>query len=294
MPQIPSKVNSPTLRLAAGVGPPDAFAKGMAHVGSNDELPALLVSYYYLPLFEANRSRYTFRNWVMDSGAFSAHNSGATINLNDYIDCCKRLMSSDSQLVEIYALDVIGDWKASLDNTEKMWAAGVPAIPCFHVGEPWDALISMAKRYPKIAFGGVAQIGSKKALAWAGQCFARVWPKKVHGFALCSEAAVMSLPFHSVDSTSWELGPCKFGNWRAFGGQRASVRGSTQNLRAEVEWYLEMERKARVRWKKEMASLEALSPSTPLAAAPTVRLAGKFNPGCHSPTGDPITSIKDS
>lgn len=291
-PLAPVDSPKPDIRLATGVGPPDAFEKGMkepapavrlAHspgaqgdnvlAGKNghsvmpdDSLPALLVSYYYLSQFEINRNRYHFRDWVMDSGAFSAHNSGVTIDLDDYIACCKRLIDSDPQLTEVYALDVIGDWKASLDNTEKMWADGVPAIPCFHVGEPWDALLSMAKRYPKIAFGGVAQIGSKKALAWAGQCFARVWPKKVHGFAMCSEKAVMTLPFHSVDSTSWEIGPCKFGNWRAFGGQRVSVRGSQQNLRAEVEWYLEMERKARVRWKKEMMLLETVAPTVRLAA----------------------------
>lgn len=233
----------------------------------DDSLPALLVSYYYLDQFLKNRHRYHYRDWVMDSGAYSAHNSGVEIRLQDYIDCCKKLMIEDPTLTEIYALDVIGDWKASLANTEQMWAQGVPAIPCFHVNEPWDALMHIAKNYPKIAFGGVAQIGSKKALAWAGQCFARVWPKKVHGFAMCSEKVVMSLPFHSVDSTSWEVGPCRFGNWRAFGGQRVSVRGSQQNLRAEVEWYLELERKARVRWKKEMVVLEQVAPTERLAPA---------------------------
>lgn len=303
MPKVPDKskpvqvtsAKSPAIRLATGVGPPDAFAKGLeapkglsapnirlAHshgaqgdnvlIGRNgvapmedDKLPALLVSYYYLPQFLENRHRYHYRDWVIDSGAFSAHNSGVQIKLQDYIDCCKQLMKDDPTLTEIYALDVIGDWKGSLANTETMWAAGVPAIPCFHVGEPWDALKAMARDYPKIAFGGVAQIGSKKALAWAGQCFSRVWPKKVHGFAMCSEKAVMALPFHSVDSTSWERGPCQFGNWRAFGGQRVSVRGSKQNLRAEVEWYLDLEARARVRWKKEMITLESI--------APTIRLA---------------------
>lgn len=294
---------SPVVRLATGVGPPDAFEKGLsagnapavrlAHgpgaqgdnvlIGrhgiqpmADDKLPALLVSYYYLPQFLENRHRYHYRDWVMDSGAFSAHNSGVEIKLQDYIDCCKKLMVEDPTLTEIYALDVIGDWKASLDNTETMWAAGVPAIPCFHAKEPWDALMSMAKRYPKIALGGVAQIGSKNALAFAGQCFARVWPKKIHGFAMCSEKAVMTYPFHSVDSTSWEMGPCAFGNWRAFGGQRISVRGSKQNLRAEVEWYLELERKARQRWKKEMVILEADGPTVRLAETASGKTEAKI------------------
>ena len=68
------------------------------------------------------------------------------------------------------------------------------------------------------------------------------------------------------------------------------MRGSRQNLRAEVEWYLDLERRARERWRKEMQKLEADGPAIRLArtgnintkhggnealAAPTVRLAHK-------------------
>ncbi len=268
---------APSVRLAHGPGAQgDNVLVGRHGVRpmEDDKLPGLLVSYFYLPQFLKNRHRYHYRDWVIDSGAFSAHNSGVEIKLQDYIDCCKKLMAEDPTLTEIYSLDVIGDWKGSLKNTEEMWKQGVPAIPCYHANEPWHALLSMAKEYPKIALGGVALAKSGKKMAWASQCFARVWPKKVHGFAYCSERAVMGLPFHSVDATNWEIGPCKYGQWRAFGGQRVSVRGSKQNLRAEVEWYLELERKARARWRKEMAKLEEI--------APTVRLAlgGKDGQGC--------------
>ena len=265
---------APNVRLAHGPGAQGDNVlmgrHGIEPMGA-DSLPALLVSYFYLDQFQKNRHRYHYRDWVMDSGAFSAHNSGAEIKLQDYIDCCKRLMEEDPTLVEIYALDVIGDWKASLKNTEEMWRQGVPAIPCFHADEPWSALIGMAKDYPKIALGGVALAKSGKKMAWAKQCFARVWPKKIHGFAFCSETAILGLPFHSTDATSWEIGPCRYGQWRSFGGQRVSVRGSKQNLRVEVEWYLELERKARARWKKEMAKLEELCPYEPIG--PAVRLA---------------------
>lgn len=260
--------DAPVVRLAHGPGAQGDNVLVGRHgvkVMDDDSLPALLVSYYYLPQFIENRDKYHFRDWVMDSGAYSAHNSGVEIDLMEYIDCCKQLMGMDEALTEIYSLDVIGDWKASLKNTEIMWKHGVPAIPCFHADEPWDVLIGLARDYPKIALGGVALAKLGKKMDWAAQCFARVWPKKIHGFAYCSEKAIMGLPFHSVDSTSWEIGPCKYGQWRAFGGQRVSVRGSKQNLRAEVEWYLELERKARVRWKKEMALLEEV--------APTIRLA---------------------
>jgi hypothetical protein len=217
------------------------------------------------------RGGYHYRDWVMDSGAFSAHNSGKEIRLQDYIDKCKQMVAEDPTLTEVFALDVIGDWRATMKNTEEMWRQGVEAIPCFHAGSPEDVLRGMARDYPKIALGGVALARGGFKMRFAEQCFARVWPAKIHGFGYGSEDAVMKLPFHSVDATNWELGPCKFGNWRAYGD--LSVRGSKQNLRAEVDWYLSLERRARARWARTWEGLAK-------DAAPSVRLAcNGGNPG---------------
>ena len=235
--------------------------------------PALLVSYVYLEKFLKMRQQYCYRDWVLDSGAFSAYNSGTEIKLQDYIDCCKQLLATDPTLTEIYSLDVIGDYKASRSNTEEMWKQGVEAIPCFHVGSPENELKAMAKDYPKIALGGVALMNGQrdKKFKWAQQCFARVWPKPIHGFAFSSENMVMSLPWHSVDATSWEIGPCKFGRWQAFGNM--SVRGSKQNLRAEVEWYLRLEQRARTKWKKQMNELDYQPKRVTKTCNPAIRLA---------------------
>jgi len=231
---------------------------------SDNKLPALLVSYAYLQPFLKNRHRYRYRDWTMDSGAFTAANSGKLVALDDYIRTCHHLMKTDPTLVEIFALDVIGDWKASAKNAAAMWKAGIPVIPCFHYGEPEGALLEMAARYPKIAIGGVAYKRGDAKQQWAEQVFARVWPKRVHGFAFGSERAVMGLPFHSTDASSWEIGACGFGNWRQFG--HMTVRGSNQDLRGEVNAYLDLEERARVKWAREMKQLEALD-------KPDVRLA---------------------
>jgi hypothetical protein len=218
--------------------------------------PALLVSYVYLPGFLKNRHRYHYRDWVLDSGAFSAHNSGKEIKLQDYIDTCKKMLAEDQTLTEVFALDVIGDHKASLRNTEEMWRQGVPAIPTFHRGSPWPELKAIAADYPKVALGGVAMLRGDQKLEFAKQAFNLIWPKKIHGLGYGAEQHVMALPWHSVDATSWELGPCRFGRWKHFGA--LSVRGSNQNLRKEVEWYLELERKAQFRWRREMELLHEL------------------------------------
>lgn len=252
---------SPSVRLAMTEGGPmkgENLAKAMI------DAPALLVSYFYLEGFMKSRHMYVFRDWVMDSGAYSAENSGSKIDLAEYMDKCKELMATDELLTEIFALDVIGDHKASAKNVDKMWDAGIPAIPCFHFGEPEKALLDMAKRFPKIALGGCARMRGDMKLKWAEQCFARIWPARIHGFGFGSESQILALPWHSVDATNWEIGPCKFGRWSH--GQM-SVRGSSQNLRSEVEHYMKIERRARSKWQTRMDELEA---------ALSVRLA--YNP----------------
>lgn len=262
------KETGPTVCLAVAPKTETSGANSVEHhvneCGLGDERatrPALLVSYVYLAPFLKNRHRYAYRDWVLDSGAFSAHNSGTEIKLQDYIDCCKELRATDPTMTEVFALDVIGDWKASLKNCEEMWRQGVEAIPCYHVGEPETELRAMAKDYPKIALGGC--VGYRQKLKFAEQAFARVWPKAIHGFGFGSEKDIMALPWHSVDATNWEIGPCKFGRWNAFG--QMSVRGSKQNLRAEVDWYLDLERRARQKWTGAMKQLDNAQTAVRLA-----------------------------
>ncbi len=246
--EVNGALAAPSVRLAAA---------GANQRNANFDLkPGLLASFVYLRSFQEKRTQglYDMRDWVLDSGAFSAHSSGKPIKLQEYIDTCKHLLATDSLLAEVFALDVIGDWRASIRNCEAMWRQGIPAIPAFHRGSPESELKAIARDYPKVALGGVARLKGAEKLRWASQCFARVWPKRIHGFGFATEEAVLSLPFHSVDATSWELGPCGFGNWKAYGKMR--VLGSGQDLRPEVERYLRLEQRARVKWKKAMEELK--------------------------------------
>lgn len=236
----------------------DNSLKGMRGVKQvpPESTPSLLWSYVYVRPFLEKFSEYACRDWILDSGAYTAHTQGIHISIEEYTAFCKELLSrQDLRLSEVYALDVISDWRASVKNAEYMWSRGVPAIPCFHQGEPWDVLLGMARDYPKIALGNMVGLRAPQKLAWLKQCFARVWPKKIHGFGLCADQYMTQLPFHTVDATNWEVGPCKFGTWKAFGGN-LSVRGSKQDLRAEIEYYLRMERKAQSQWRRDMEKLD--------------------------------------
>lgn len=218
--------------------------------------PAVLVSYAYIRPFLRDRSRCLIRDWVLDSGAFSAHASGKPVVLQDYIDTAKQLLAKDRQLSEVFALDVIGNPEASIRNADEMTRQGVECIPCFHFGSPWDYLLDMASRFKKIALGGAVMVKESVRRKWYEQCFARVWPKKIHGFGVSGEQTSLMFPWHSVDASSWELGPAKYGNWRTYGN--LPVRGSNHDLRVEIAWHLKLERRMRDKWRKEMNLLETL------------------------------------
>lgn len=244
-----------SVRLAVG-GPVGARGTGLGWHDPAVMPPAVLVSYVYFQQYSSQRQRYNVRDWVLDSGAFSAHASGKEIRVEDYIAFARNVWATDNRLVEVFALDVIGDWRASMANAETMWHAGVQCIPTYHYGSPVDNLLSMARQYPKIALGGAVGLRSKEKLAWARKCFDRVWPKKIHGFGFGGEAIILALPWHSVDATNWELAPCRYGTWRGYGGSRISVRGAGQNLRTEVEHYLRIERRARAKFRHQLNELE--------------------------------------
>ena len=216
--------------------------------------PSILTSFVYLDAFLRQRDQheYHIRDWVLDSGAYSAHNSGKSIDLQEFIDTALRLLEEDPTLTEVFGLDVIGDWEATNKNVEEMWRQGVPAIPTYHIGEPEEYLLHIAKEYPKIALGGVARMPAGPRIEWARQCFHRVWPTRIHGFGFGGKKDMISLPWDSVDSASWEMKPGVFGIWHSYNNAPLKIRGTGQDLRVEVEHFLELEHRARIRWTKTL------------------------------------------
>lgn len=217
--------------------------------------PALLVSYVYLEGFLANQERYQYRDWMMDSGAFTAYNAGTAIDLNKYIEACLSLKEKDKTLTEIICLDVIGSGPDSLKNAFIMKEAGVDCMPVFHIGDDWQILKEYCDNFEKVGLSCRFGEPMKKSYWFYDQCFARQWPHKFHSFGWVGEEMLMKYPFISSDSSTWELRPCAFGSWKFFG--RIPVRGSKQNLTSQVRWFLELEDRLRQRWKKEIDILNA-------------------------------------
>ena len=183
-------MHAPTVYLAHL---PKTPPQGTLDCIDHDKAPPLLISFAFKDVWEQVRVRTRCRDWVLDSGAFTAKSTGMTIDVNEFIEYAVHMKQTDSRLSAVFALDVIGDPVASLANAERMWEAGIEAIPCFHLGSDWKHLRELL-RYPRIAIGGAARRAPKVKNAFAAEVFKRAWPKRIHGFGYGSQRLVMQYP----------------------------------------------------------------------------------------------------
>jgi hypothetical protein len=170
----------------------------------------LLLSYYYFKNYPVDDWMRSFVNPVQgfaDSGAYSAHSRGDPLKVEEYIDWLHKW----KHLFDHYAaLDVKGDQNLGLKNLAKMEQAGLKPIPVFHGGEPWSVLKDFVQHYPYVALGGIvgASAGTLNALMrWCLECFRIAEGKSVfHIFGVTTPKFLWSLPWYSVDSSSWSAG----------------------------------------------------------------------------------------
>lgn len=246
------------VRLVVGLDAP-GIVEALGDYG--DPYPALLCSYAYYKPFRKTQDKLYYRDWTLDSGAYTAFTCGKKIILQDYIDFCKEISDKDPKLSEIVALDVIGDWKSSLKNCEEMWKQGIEAMPTYHLGEPAHVLRTLCATYPKVGISGYTQLkGEKSKKSYTDAVFGIAWEngaKKLHGLGLGTENIIKAYPWHSVDASSWLLGPLKFGVFKTVGNKNLGLRNNhKRNIRREVEHWLRIEKHNKEVWCKELKSME--------------------------------------
>lgn len=243
----------PQLRLVMGSGGAEYKVLSKAKKLPPASIPSILISYAYIKGFMKRKKYIDYSEWVMDSGAFTAYNIGKPVEIHDYIRFCKMVMGSPDPPAEIFALDVIGDWRASLRNYELMLKAGIPIVPIFHYGEPFEMLRDISQHCEKISLGGCATITKNVKKKWYEQAFARTWPKKIHGLGLADKDLFLSYPWASTDASTWIVGCFRYGRYSCF-NERLSIRGF-KDLRCELEYYLRLQRAGQSKWKKVMEDL---------------------------------------
>lgn len=231
--------------------------------------PSVLVSFAYAKPWAKVCSLDHWREVVLDSGAFTVYKTGETIDLVEFGEWALAEKARDPRVTEVFTLDVIGgSWRDTERNTRDLWKMGVEAIPVYHVGEPTSVLLGYAKDYPKVSLGGA--VGYRKRMEWAALCFKHVWPKKLHGLGF-GETALQTLPFHTIDNSSWDFAPRQFGNYHSLQGHLPTKSSSGLNLRCEIDFYLAEEARARRFWNGRLPSDWGNAPSIRLAltAAPS-------------------------
>lgn len=215
----------------------------------------LLIAYPYLRKFAQDCQRWSPARIMLDSGAFSAWQSGASIDLDALVRASKKPIWSES-----VSLDVIGSWQGSMQNAVAMRALGSPAMPVFHVGDPWELLDFYCKHWPKVGLGGMVGRDRIEIQRWLEQIFARKWPHRFHGFGKTDEPITMAFPFHSCDSTSWTVPVSFASSIKIRGAKVGKVTGAPDRLlqptlRYSIESFLELETKLRARWRRDLAPL---------------------------------------
>ena len=205
-------------------------------------------------------------DWMLDSGAFSAFNSGKKIDNNHFIDFALEAKNKDPKLADVFALDVIGDYRRTMQNAIEARRRGLDVIPTWHVGEPIEHAKDLCYAFDKVAIGGLVGRAGKNRGQQFGELlkkrklnffFETVWPKWIHGFGCTGDELLMSFPFASVDSTTWRLRPSMYGSWKSFGRLPVRLTKSLESsLTCEVNFFLRMQKKIDHRWRKELLKIK--------------------------------------
>jgi len=164
-------------------------------------------------------------DFLADSGAFSAHNSGAEVTVADY---AAWLREHRTVINAAATLDVIGDPVGTARNTERLMSAvdgAVPILPVFHVSSPWRVLEQLCAAHPYVMLGGAVAVAKKERatamLRWIVRAhqIAREHGTRLHGLGLTRPPYAESAPWYSVDSSYW-TSASRTGTISLFDGRR--------------------------------------------------------------------------
>lgn len=166
---------------------------------------------------------------LLDSGAFSAWNAGAQIDLDDYI----RFIRENIDYVSAYVnLDVIPGEPGRIptpteveESAQQGWnnmlymeGVGLSPVPVFHQGEQFKWLERMIEHGCEyIGISPANDRSTQQKQLWLDRVFnlvcdddgyARV---KTHAFGVTSPHLISRYPWHTVDSTTWLAAGSRFG-----------------------------------------------------------------------------------
>lgn len=150
---------------------------------------------------------------MIDSGAYSVYNSGAEIDLSEYIAFCKTcpraLFVNLDVIPKVMTSECVRDSaRRGWENWQRMTEELPPerVLPVFHRGEP----LAYLEKYIRagctyIGMGGVAGESDAERIRRMREVTKVTAPAEVrlHGFGVASWRSLSAFKWYSVDSTTW-------------------------------------------------------------------------------------------
>lgn len=195
------------------------------------EYPYVLNSFAYSSALE--KLNYAPFSLTLDSGAFTAWNSGKSVDIAEYADWVLKWQAIAPD-VRAVNLDVIpGEagrtstaeerkkgMAQSVKNADYLRDKGIRIEEVFHQDEPFEFLDLLVSRLPKgdvLCISPRNDVSKKQKLAWLNNVLVHLVKTvgkdnlpKMHGLAVTSKDLMLAFPFYSVDSSTYS-NPARFG-----------------------------------------------------------------------------------
>lgn len=162
----------------------------------------LLLAYPYFSaqniqlLADFDRSKYRL---IVDSGAFSAYNSGHEIKFDEYREFLKKIkfLKHDAAV----QLDVVFNPEETQKNYLRHKELGDDVCPVFTRGDSWSYMQSLVERNEYVFVGGVQKGDGAKE--FAKYCLTRTQGCKIHYLAFIRPDWLNHYKPYSVDASTW-------------------------------------------------------------------------------------------
>ena len=163
---------------------------------------------------------------ILDSGAFTAWNTGKQVDVTAYGDWVEKNQNAGKKLVAVN-LDVIpgevgrtstkaervAGMKQSLENADYLRGRGLDIMEVFHQDEPLTFLDTLLDRLTPGGILGISprnDVNINSKLAWQNAVLRHLYQRcgienmpRTHGLAVTSMRMMKQFPYYSVDSSSW-------------------------------------------------------------------------------------------
>lgn len=200
---------------------------------NSETYPHILSSFAYPKALD--KMAYIPDYLIIDSGAFSAWNIGASVDINEYADYVLMRKEKFPHLKAVN-LDVIpGEVgrtstkaeraqgiKDSLKNADFLRSKGIDVMEVFHQDEPATFLDTLCDRLTPdgiLCISPRNDVHQNKKIIWQNAVLKHLCKRygptnlpRMHGLAVTSTAMMTSFPYYSVDSSSW-MSPFMWGRF---------------------------------------------------------------------------------